>query len=84
MTKSCKELESKRVTYLVMKKEDRLTLKQARAVLKALAGEPLWNQEKPNLEIAIGKLKEAVEDAEYRDRERKERDAIISKLNGGK
>lgn len=82
MTKSCKQLESKRVTYLVMKKEDRLTLKQARAVLKALAGEPLWNQEKPNLEIAIGKLREAVEDAEYRHDIRCERDAIISKLNG--
>jgi len=83
MTKSCKQLESKRVTYLVMKKEDRLTLKQARAVLKALAGEPLWNQEKPNLETAIGKLKEAVEDAEYRHDIRCERDAIIAKLNGG-
>jgi len=83
MTKSCKKRELMRVTYLVMKKEDRLTLKQARAVLKALAGEPLWNQEKPNLEIAIGKLKEAVEDAEYRHDIRCERDAIIAKLNGG-
>jgi len=30
-------MESKRVTYLAMKKHDRLTLKQGRAVLKALA-----------------------------------------------
>ena len=41
------------VTYLVMKNFDRLTVKQAEAVLKALSTvdveEVLWDQEKPNL-----------------------------------
>jgi len=78
-------MESKRVTYLVMKKHDRLTLKQGRAVLKALAeidiNKVLSNQDKPNLRIAIEKLAEAVEDAEYRHEIRCERDATIARLN---
>ena len=77
-------MESKRVTYLIMKKHDRLTLKQGRAVLKALAeidiNKVLSNQDKPNLRIAIEKLTEAVEDAEYRHEIRCERDAVIAKL----
>lgn len=75
-----------RVTYLVMKKEDRLTLNQARAVIKALAtvdaDEVLSGQDKPNLCIAIEKLTEAVEDADYRHEMRSERDARIDSLNG--
>jgi hypothetical protein len=74
-------MESKRVTYLVMKKEDRLTLKQARAVLKALAGEKLVYQDKPNLRIAISKLTEAVEEAGEKDRIRKIRDAAVAQAN---
>jgi len=75
-------LESKRVTYLVMKKQDRLTLSQARAVLKALAGGTLAYQEKPALVSAVEKLTEAVEDAEYRHEMRCERDERIANLNG--
>ena len=73
----------KRVTYLVMKKEDRLTLNQARAVLKALktvdVEAVLSGQDKPNLRIAMEKLKEAVEDAEYHHEIRCERDQRIAK-----
>jgi hypothetical protein len=73
----------KRVTYLVMKKEDRLTLHQARAVLKALTTVDveavLSGQDKPNLRIAIEKLEEAVEDAEYCHEIRCERDQRIAK-----
>ena len=73
----------KRVTYLVMKKEDRLTLNQARAVLKALktvdVEAVLSGQDKPNLRIAMEKLEEAVEDAEYRHEIRCERDQLIVK-----
>ena len=78
-------MESKRVTYLVMKKHDRLTLKQARAALKALAevdaSALLSGQDKPNLRTAIEKLTEAVEDAEYRHEIRCERDATIARLS---
>ena len=78
-------MESRRVTYLVMKKHDRLTLKQARAVLKVLAEVDtralLSGQDKPNLRTAIEKLTEAVEDAEYRHEIRCERDAVIAKLS---
>jgi len=77
-----------RVTYLVMKKEERLTLNQARAVIKALStvdvDKVLSGQDKPNLRIATEKLTEAVEDAEYRHEMRCERDAVIDKLNGRK
>lgn len=56
-----------RVTYLVMKQWDRLTVKQAKAVLKALAtvdpNEVLWDQEKPNYHLAIEKLERAIETA---------------------
>ena len=73
----------KRVTYLVMKKEDRLTLNQARAVLKALTTVDveavLSGQDKPNLRIAMEKLEEAVEDAEYHHEIRCERDQRIAK-----
>ena len=75
-----------RVTYLVMKKEERLTLKQAQAVVKALAtvdpDKVLSGQDKPNLRIAIEKLTEAVEDAEHTHKMRSERDARIDSLNG--
>jgi len=73
----------KRVTYLVMKKEDRLTLNQARAVLKALTTVDveavLSGQDKPNLRIAMEKLEEAVEQAAYEHDVRSERDQRISK-----
>ena len=73
----------KRTTYLVMKKQDRLTLNQARAVIKALAtidpDKVLDGQDKPNLRAAIEKLTEAVEDAEYRHEIRCERDQRIAK-----
>jgi len=73
----------KRVTYLVMKKQDRLTLNQARAVIKALVtvdpDKVLDGQDKPNLCAAIEKLTEAVEDAEYRHEIRCERDQRIAK-----
>jgi hypothetical protein len=73
----------KRTTYLVMKKQDRLTLNQARAVIKALAtvdpDKVLDGQDKPNLRIAMEKLGEAVEDAEYRHEIRCERDQRIAK-----
>jgi len=73
----------KRVTYLVMKKEDRLTLNQARAVLKALktvdVEAALSGQDKPNLRIAMEKLEEAVEQAAYQHDVRIERDQRISK-----
>ena len=73
----------KRTTYLVMKKQDRLTLNQARAVIKALAtvdpDKILDGQDKPNLRAAIEKLTEAVEDAEYRHEIRCERDQRIAK-----
>jgi len=72
----------KRVTYLVMKKEDRLTLNQARAVLKALEAVDvdtvLSGQDKPNLRIAMTKLEEAVEDAEWNHALRCERDKRIA------
>ena len=78
-------MNNKRVTYLVMKTHDRLTLNQGRAVLKALAEVDtralLSGQDKPNLRIAIEKLTEAVEDAEYRHEIRCERDATIARLN---
>jgi uncharacterized ferredoxin-like protein len=73
----------KRVTYLVMKKEDRLTLNQARAVLKALTTVDvetvLSGQDKPNLRIAMEKLEEAVEQAAYQHDVRSERDQRIAK-----
>lgn len=73
----------KRVTYLVMKKEDRLTLNQARAVLKALTTVDveavLSGQDKPNLRIAMEKLEEAVEQAAYQHDVRCERDQRIAK-----
>lgn len=69
----------KRTTYLVMKMQDRLTLKQAQAVLKALAGEPLVDQDKPALVTAISKLEEAVDDAAYRHEIRCERDERIAR-----
>jgi len=73
----------KRVTYLVMKKEDRLTLNQARAVLKALmtvdVEAVLSGQDKPNLRIAMEKLEEAVEQAAYQHDVRSERDQRIAK-----
>ena len=73
----------KRTTYLVMKKQDRLTLNQARAVFKALTtidvDAVLSGQDKPNLRAAIEKLTEAVEDAEYRHEIRCERDQRIAK-----
>jgi len=73
----------KRTTYLVMKKQDRLTLNQARAVIKALAtmdpDKVLDGQDKPNLRIAMEKLGEAVEDADYRHEIRCERDQRIAK-----
>jgi hypothetical protein len=72
----------KRTTYLVMKTHDRLTLRQGQAVLKALSGEVLSGQDKPNLLTAIEKLAEACEDAEYRHEMRRERDEIIANLNG--
>jgi len=75
-----------RVTYLVMKKEERLTLNQARAVIKALStvdvDKVLSGQDKPNLRIAIEKLIEAVEDAEHTHKMRCERDERIDSLNG--
>jgi len=75
-----------RVTYLVMKKEERLTRNQARAVIRALSAiDPeavLTGQDKPNLRIAIEKLTEAVEDAEHTHKMRSERDARIDSLNG--
>lgn len=71
------------VTYLVMKNFDRLTVKQAEAVLKALSTvdveEVLWDQEKPNLKIAIEKLEEAVERATENSRIRSARRAAIAK-----
>ena len=71
------------VTYLVMKNFDRLTVKQAEAVLKALSTvdveEVLWDQEKPNLKIAIEKLEEAVERAKENSRIRSARRAAIAK-----
>ena len=77
-------MNNKRVTYLVMKTHDRLTLNQGRVVLKALAqvdaSALLSGQDKPNLRTAIEKLTEAVEDAEYRHEIRCERDAVIAKL----
>ena len=76
----------KRVTYLVMKKEERLTLKQARAVIKALGtvdpDKVLGGQDKPNLRTAIEKLTEACEDAHHRHEIRCERDQRIANLNG--
>lgn len=73
----------KRVTYLVMKKEDRLTLNQARAVLKALTtvdvDAVLSGQDKPNLRIAMEKLEEAVEQAAYQHDARSERDQRIAR-----
>ena len=73
----------KRVTYLVMKKEDRLTLNQARAVLKALTtvdvDAVLSGQDKPNLRIAMEKLEEAVEQAAYQHEVRSERDQRIAR-----
>lgn len=77
--------ERMRVTYLVMKDWDRLTLKQARAVLKALAtvdaDEVLWDQEKPNLQTAIEKLQKALALAEDKERVRRERDETIARAN---
>ena len=76
----------KRVTYLVMKKQDRLTLNQARAVIKALAtvdpDKVLDGQDKPNLRAGIAKLIEACEDAHYRHEIRCERDERIAKAKG--
>jgi hypothetical protein len=72
----------KRTTYLVMKTHDRLTLRQGQAVLKALSGEVLSGQDKPNLLTGIAKLIEACEDARYRHEIRCERDERIAKAKG--
>jgi len=73
---------SKRVTCLVINTCDRLTSEQSQAVLKALAGEVLTDQEKPNLRPAIEKLSEAAEEAGEKDQIRKIRDeAIIAQFH---
>jgi len=70
------------VTYLVMKTHDRLTLKQAEALLAALETvdpEQLFTyQEKANFKTAVSKLNEAVQDAMYREGIRQERRAKIT------
>lgn len=68
-----------RVTYLVMKQWDRLTIKQAQAVLKALEtvdpNEALWDQEKPNYQLAIEKLERAIEAAKEKEAAREAKKA---------
>ena len=68
-----------RVTYLVMKQWDRLTIKQGQAVLKALEtvdpNEILWDQEKPNYQLAIEKLERAIETAKEKEAAREAKKA---------